>query len=80
MADSTITQLNPLDAADTQPDLDVLAVADVSTSETKKIKLADVVTAGLGSVTDGSLNGSVIIDNSISGAKLEENSVTTRVS
>ena len=78
MADSTITNLNPLAAGDTQPEFDVLAVADVSTAETKKIKLADVVTAGIGSISDGSIDGSAIVDGSIPGLKLEENSVTTR--
>jgi hypothetical protein len=78
VADSTITNLNPLNGGDVQAELDVLAVADVSTSETKKITVADAAIAGINAAGEGSIDGSVIIDNSISGLKLEENSVTTR--
>lgn len=66
MADQKITQLNSLLAADAQATVDVLPVADVSTAETKKITLAAVVTAGIGSISD----------NSIPGTKLQTDSVT----
>lgn len=66
MADQRITQLNPLLAADTQATVDVLPIADVSTAETKKITVAAVVTAGLGGISN----------NTIPGAKLQDNSVT----
>lgn len=66
MADQKITQLNPLLAADTQATVDVLPIADVSTAETKKITVAAVVTAGVGAIDD----------NTIAGAKLQNNSVT----
>ena len=56
MADKRITELQPLDAAGTQATVDVLAVADVSAAETKKIKVGDLVAAGLaGGVPDGSI-------------------------
>ena len=56
MADKRITELAPLTAAGTEGDVDVLAIADVSAAETKKITAADVVIAGLeGGVPDGSI-------------------------
>lgn len=75
MADSTITNLNPLDAADTQAELDVLAVADVSTSETKKIKISDVVTSGISYVSDGSIPGNKIEPDSITSVELAPGAV-----
>jgi hypothetical protein len=78
VADKRITELNPILAADTEADVDVLALADVSAAETKKIKVVDVVAAAAGSLPDGTINGDTIIDGSISGGKLEENSVTSR--
>ena len=61
MADKRITELQPLDAASVQGAVDVLAVADVSASETKKITVGDAVAAGLaGGVPDGSIPGSKI--------------------
>jgi hypothetical protein len=66
VADQKITQLNPLLAADTQATIDVLPIADVSTAETKKITVADIVTSGVGAIADGT----------IAGAKLQSNSVT----
>lgn len=77
MADSTITQLNPLLAADAQASVDVLPVADVSTSETKKITIADVVTAGIGSVTDGTVPGAKLVTGSVTAAQIGTGEVGT---
>ena len=87
MADARITELAPLVASNAQPTVDVLAVADVSTTETKKITLADVVESGIGSVADGSIPGKKIIpgsvtsleiaDGGIEAVDLADNAVTT---
>ena len=78
MADKRITDLTPIAAGDLDAQNDVLAVADVSAAETKKLKVADAIAASIGGLPGNSIDGSVIIDNSIEGAKLEEDSVTTR--
>jgi hypothetical protein len=79
VADKRITELAPLTAAGTQGDVDVLAIADVSAAETKKITAADVVIAGLeGGVPDGSIPGDKIEIDSIQGDRLVENSITGR--
>ncbi len=87
MADSTITALAPLSGADAQPAVDVLAVADVSTAETKKIKLSDVVSAGITAVPPGTIPGSALVAGSVTStqigagevgtSELADNSVTT---
>ena len=87
MADARITDLAPLDAANAQPTVDVLAVADVSTTETKKITLSAVVESGIGSVADGSVPGQKLVpgsvtsleiaDGGIGSADLADNAVTT---
>ena len=77
MADKRITELAPLTAAATEGDLDVLAIADVSAGETKKITAADVVVAGLADgVPDGSIPGSKIEPDSITSLELAPDSVT----
>ena len=79
MADKRITELQPLDAAAAQGAIDVLAIADVSAAETKKITLGAAVAAGLaGGVPDGSIPGSKIEVDSLPGNRLLENSVTSR--
>lgn len=77
MADSTITQLNPLLAVDAQASVDVLPVADVSTSETKKITIADVVTAGIGSVSSNTIPGAKLIDGSVTATQIGTGEVGT---
>nr|BAR30386.1 phage-related tail fiber protein [uncultured Mediterranean phage uvMED] len=77
MADKRITELQPLEAAAVQGSVDVLAVADVSAAETKKIKVGDLVAAGLaGGVPDGSIPGSKIEENTITSRELAPDSVT----
>ena len=77
MADSTITQLNQLLAADAQATVDVLPVADVSTSETKKITIADTVTAGLGSISDNTIPGAKLQNASVTATQLAADAVAT---
>ena len=76
MADRRITELQPLDAASAQGSVDVLAVADVSAAETKKITLGAAVAAALtDGVPDGSIPGSKIANDSITATQLAANSV-----
>ena len=77
MADQKITQLNQLLAADAQATVDVLPVADVSTSETKKITLADVVTSGVGSISDNTIPGAKLQDASVTATQLATDAVAT---
>ena len=76
MADAKITQLNPLDASGTQAAIDVLAIADVSTTETKKITVAAVVEAGIVGVADGSIPGSKLTAGSVTAAQVAAGSIT----
>ena len=76
MADKRITELVPITAAGTQADVDVLAIADVSAAETKKITATDVVAAGLGDIPDGSIPGGKIEPDSITSIELAPDSVT----
>ena len=76
MADKRITELQRLNSADAQGSTDVLAIADVSAAETKKITLGDAVAAGLtGGIPDGSIPGSKIQVNSITSLELGPDSV-----
>ena len=77
MADKRISELQPIEAAGVQGDVDVLALADISAAETKKIKVGDLVAAGLaGGVPDGSIPGSKIEPDSITSTELAPDSVT----
>jgi hypothetical protein len=76
VADKRITELAPITAAGTQADVDVLAIADVSAAETKKITATDVVAAGLGDIPDGSIPGGKIEPDSITSLELAPDSVT----
>ena len=78
MADKRITELNPLSAGAVEAIADVLAVADVSAGETKKITPVALITGAAGGLPPETIDGSVIIDNSIEGVKLAEDSITTR--
>ena len=75
MADRKITQLNRLQSADVAQ-ADVVAVADVSANETRKVTVPDLVEAGARLMPDGSISGDKIENNTISGNKLEMHSVT----
>ena len=77
MADKRISELQPITAAGVQGDTDVLALADISAAETKKITVGDAVAAGLaGGVPDGSIPGSKIEENTITSKELAPDSVT----
>lgn len=78
MADKRISELVSLDSAGLDTANDVLAVADISAAETKKITPDALLSKAFGSLPPNSINGDVIIDGSISGNKLEENSITDR--
>jgi len=77
VADQKITQLNSLAAADAQATVDVLPVADVSTSETKKITVAAAVTAGLGSVSNNTIPAAKLVDGSVTSTQLDTAAVAT---
>ena len=78
MADRRISQLNRIEADEVQSQDDLLALADVSTNETKALSPADLVTAGFGGIADGSITGDKIESGSLNGSHLEENSITER--
>ena len=78
MADRRISQLNPILADELRPDEDLLAVADISTDETKAIKPTDLIAKSLEEAPPGSIPGDAIELNSLSGAHLQENSITDR--
>lgn len=78
MADKRISALNPLSSAALEPNTDVLAIADVSAGETKKISATALLTGAAGGLPPESINGSTIIDNTIDGIKLKEDSISTR--
>ena len=78
MADKRISDLPPLSEAELDAATDLLAIADVSASETKKVTAQSLVSQGIGQVPEGSVDGGLIIDGTLSGSKLEENSITDR--
>ena len=75
MADKKITQLNQLASADVSQ-ADVVAVADISANETRKVTVPDLVNAGARLLPDGSISGDKLENDSVNGGKLEQNSVT----
>ena len=76
MADLRITDLNALAKADVSG-VDVLPVADVSASETKKVTVADLVGAGVALVSAGSIPGSVIVSDSITATQIAADAITS---
>lgn len=86
MADQTISQLNLL-AAGSLAANDELPIVDISASETKKIRAANLVEAGIALITNGSIDliklnqnsttkisTSALADDLITSAKLADNS------
>ena len=47
MADRRISELQEILASEVRADADVLALADISASETRKIKVAELAEAGI---------------------------------
>ena len=76
MADKRISELNPLSSADLDAASDVLAVADLSASETKKLTPTALIVGSVGVVPDGTIPGSKIEPDSISSLELAPDSVT----
>ena len=74
MADLRISQLPALAGADLSA-TDLLAVADVSASETKKLTSKDLIQYGVAIIDDGSINGSKLATSSVNAAQLGANSV-----
>jgi len=75
VADLRISQLQPLLAADVDGASDQLPIADVSTTETKKITPAALVQAAIGSLPVGSIPGAKIVAGSITALELGPESV-----
>ena len=76
MADKRISELNPLSSADLDAASDVLAVADLSASETKKLTPTALIVGSVGVVPDGTIPGSKIEPDSITSLELAPDSVT----
>ena len=85
MADLRVSDLPPLDAVDVEA-VDPLLISDISASESKKIDIKSLTTAGVQLIDDGtipseklryplpndSVDGDAIIDNSLPGDKIED--------
>ena len=69
MADRRISELEQI-VDQVQPDVDVLAIADVGTNETKKITAADLVEVGIDAIPNGTIPGDKIELNTITGDRL----------
>lgn len=74
MADLKVTQLNQIAAVDVTSD-DVMLIVDISADEDKKIVTSDVVLAGLMNTPSGSIQGSIIADDTLDGSTLIDGSV-----
>ena len=95
MADLRVTDLPPLDAVDVEA-VDPLLISDISASESKKIDIKDLTTAGVNLIEDvtipseklkyplpnGVVDGDAIIDNTLPGDKIENGTINgvTRLS
>ena len=75
MSDLRISELSPLLPADAEP-TDDLAVVDYSASETKKLSLAGAVATGLRVVPNGTIPGTKLIPESVTGTEIASGSIT----
>ena len=75
MADTRISDLPALAAGDLSG-VDVVAVADLSASETKKLSAQDLAQAGIGLIADGTIPGAKLVSNSVTSLQLGPDSVT----
>ena len=75
MADKRITDLTALAQAGVDASLDLLPIADVSASETKKVSPVDLVVAANALLPPGSIPGTAIQGDSITAAQLGPDSV-----
>ena len=92
MADLRVSDLPPLDAVDVEA-VDPLLISDISASESKKIDVKSLTTAGVQLLDDGtipssklayplpndSVDGDAIIDNSLPGSKIENGTLNWHV-
>lgn len=76
MADKRISELQELPAADVVASIDVLPIADISASETRKIKVSSLGTAAIAGVADGAISGSKLENGTVTGDKLADGTVT----
>ena len=88
MADLRVSDLPPLDAVDVEA-VDPLLISDISASESKKIDVKSLTTAGVQLLNDGTIpsekikyplppdtvDGDAVIDNTLPGEKLEDQSL-----
>ena len=88
MADLRVSDLPPLDAVDVEA-VDPLLISDISASESKKIDVKSLTTAGVQLLNDGTIpsekikyplppdtvDGDAVIDNTLPGEKLEDESL-----
>ena len=75
MADTRISDLPALAGTDLTG-TDVLPVADLSASETKKLTAKDLVQNGVGLIDDGTIPGAKLVADSVTAAQLAPDSVT----
>ena len=75
MADLRISQLPPLSGADLAAS-DLVAVADLSASETKKLTSKELIQDGILLIDDGTIPGGKLVVDSVTGDQLAPNSVT----
>jgi hypothetical protein len=76
MADRRISELQGILANEVTANADVLAIAKISASETRKITVAALAEAGADSLPAGSVDGSVIENGTITGEKLDNGTIT----
>ena len=75
MADKKISELDQLLQADIVA-ADEVAVADRSANETRRVTVPDLVQAGVRLMPDGSINGSKLVDETVTEDKLADGAVT----
>jgi hypothetical protein len=76
VADARITALAPILEADVQAAADVLPLADVSTSETKKVTVGAAVGAAVRVMAPGSLQGTLIAAGTVGTVQIADGAVT----
>lgn len=75
MADLRITQLPALAAVDLVG-TDVVPVADISASETKKVTVADLVSAGVSQLSSSTIPGAKLVTDSVTATQIAANAIT----
>ena len=75
MADTRISDLPALAGSDLMG-IDLVAVADLSASETKKLTAKDLVQNGVGLIDDNTIPGAKLVSNSVTSLQLAPDAVT----